>query len=89
MALQQDEDTYEGEEYGRTDQEDELYEHYRFMADKGQDPLRIDKYLVNFVQNATRNKVQNAIRSGSVLVNGQAVKPNYKWCFLLRYARAR
>ena len=78
MALQQDEDTYEGEEYGRTDQEDELYEHYRFTADKGQDPLRIDKYLVNFVQNATRNKVQNAIRSGSVLVNGQAVKPNYK-----------
>ena len=57
MALQQDEDTYEGEEYGRTDQEDELYEHYRFMADKGQDPLRIDKYLVNFVQNATGNKV--------------------------------
>ena len=34
--------------------------------------------MVNFVQNATRNKVQNAIRSGSVLVNGQAVKPNYK-----------
>ncbi|MDD4820332.1 MAG: RluA family pseudouridine synthase [Flavobacteriales bacterium] len=58
--------------------EDELYEHYRFVADKGQEPLRIDRYLVGFIQNATRNKVQNAIRSGSVLVGDVPVKPNYK-----------
>ncbi|MBQ8649727.1 MAG: RluA family pseudouridine synthase [Flavobacteriales bacterium] len=58
--------------------EDELYEHHRFEVDRGQELLRIDKYLVNFIQNATRNKVQNAIRSGSVLVNDSPVKPNYR-----------
>ena len=58
--------------------EDERYEQYRFVADKGQEPFRIDKYLVVKVQNATRNKVQNAIRAGSVLVNDTPVKPNYK-----------
>lgn len=57
---------------------DELYEHHRFTADKGQEPLRIDKYLVNSIQNATRNRVQNAIRAQSVLVNDAPVKPNYK-----------
>ena len=58
--------------------QDELYEHYRFTADKGQEPLRIDKFLVQFIQNATRNRVQNAIRAQNVLVNDAPVKPNYK-----------
>ena len=62
----------------REDAQDELYEHHRFEVDKGQALLRIDKYLTQFIQNATRNKVQNAIRSGSVLVNDSPVKPNYK-----------
>ncbi len=35
---------------------DDLYEHFRFVADKGQQPLRVDKYLMNKVENATRNK---------------------------------
>ena len=58
--------------------EDELYEHYAFTAEKGQSPLRIDKYLMNFVENATRSKIQAAAKSGNIFVNGVAVKSNYK-----------
>ncbi|MGY0407494.1 MAG: RluA family pseudouridine synthase, partial [Polaribacter sp.] len=57
---------------------DELYEHYRFTASAGQEPLRVDKFLINFVENATRNKVQQAAKAGNVLVNDIAVKSNYK-----------
>lgn len=56
----------------------ELYEHYRFLVDKGQSPVRIDKFLTEKVAFATRNKVQNAIDAGTILVNGQATKANYK-----------
>ncbi|MCT4629416.1 RluA family pseudouridine synthase [Winogradskyella sp.] len=58
--------------------EDELYEHYAFKVEKGQQPLRIDKYLMNFVENATRNKIQQAAKDGFIFVNGNAVKSNYK-----------
>ena len=54
------------------------YEHYNFTVEKGQQPLRIDKYLMNFVENATRNKIQAAAKDGHILVNGIAVKSNYK-----------
>ena len=57
---------------------DDLYEHYSFKASKGQEPLRVDKFLMNFVENATRNKVQQAAKNGNVFVNGNAVKQNYK-----------
>ncbi len=57
---------------------DELYEHFKFTAAEGQEPLRVDKYLMNFIENATRNKIQQAIKAGNVLVNDQAVKANYK-----------
>lgn len=60
------------------DSEDELYEHYSFTAEKGQQPLRIDKYLMNFVENATRNKIQNAAKNGNIYVNDLPVKQNYK-----------
>jgi 23S rRNA pseudouridine1911/1915/1917 synthase len=60
------------------DNEDELYEHYSFTVDKGQQPLRIDKYLMNFIENATRNKIQAAAKDGSIFVNDVAVKSNYK-----------
>ena len=55
-----------------------LYEHYSFTVEKGQQPLRIDKYLMNFIANATRNKIQVAAKEGSIFVNGTPVKPNYK-----------
>jgi len=56
----------------------DLYEHYSFTAEKGQQPLRIDKYLMNFVENATRNKIQTAAKKGSILVNDTPVKSSYK-----------
>ncbi|RYZ29504.1 MAG: RluA family pseudouridine synthase [Chitinophagaceae bacterium] len=57
---------------------DELYERFVFNADKGQEPYRIDKFLMNRIENATRNKLQQAINAGLVLVNGKEVKQNYK-----------
>ena len=55
-----------------------LFEHFSFQVDKGQAPLRIDKYLMNFVENATRTKIQAAAKNGSIKVNGVVVKSNYK-----------
>ncbi|GAA4814389.1 RluA family pseudouridine synthase [Litoribaculum gwangyangense] len=60
------------------EEDNDLYEHYAFTVEKGQNPLRIDKYLMNFVENATRNKIQAAAKNGSIFVNGLAVKSNYK-----------
>lgn len=60
------------------DASDELYERFSFKTDKGQEPLRIDKYLMNRIEGATRNKLQQAINAGMVLVNGKEVRPNYK-----------
>ena len=64
------------EEQVHTD--DELYEHHRFVADKGQTLTRLDKFLTDRLSKVSRNKIQNAIRAGSVLVDDKAVKPNYK-----------
>jgi len=58
--------------------EDELYEHFRFDVPKGQLLLRIDKFLMNLIPNATRNKIQNAATSGNIFVNDIPVKSNYK-----------
>jgi 23S rRNA pseudouridine1911/1915/1917 synthase len=58
--------------------ESERFEHYRFIADAGQNLLRVDKFLVNRIENASRNKIQDAATAGSVLANGQPVKVNYK-----------
>ncbi len=55
-----------------------LFEHFSFLVDKGQSPLRIDKYLMNFVENATRTKIQAAAKNGSIEVNGNVVKSNYR-----------
>jgi 23S rRNA pseudouridine1911/1915/1917 synthase len=60
------------------DNEQEFFEHHRIVVDKGQTLLRIDKYLTIVLKNAIRNKIQNAISAGNVLVNDQPVKPNYK-----------
>lgn len=58
--------------------EDELYEHHRFEASKGQSALRVDKFLMNMIENTTRNKIQQAAENGFILVNDVAVKSNYK-----------
>src|SRR5690606_24031233 len=56
----------------------DLFEHLRIIVDKGQKLLRIDKFLMNRVENASRNRIQNAIDAGNVLVNEREVKASYK-----------
>lgn len=56
----------------------ELFEHFRFVADKGQQLLRVDKFLVSRLEKSSRNRIQQAADAGCVLVNGKAVKSNYR-----------
>ncbi len=58
--------------------EDDLFEHFHFIVDKGQQLLRIDKYLQLKVANASRSRIQSGIDAGSVKVNDQIIKSNYK-----------
>ena len=58
--------------------EEELFEHFRFDVPKGQLLLRIDKFLMNLIPNATRNKIQNAASAGNIYVNDIPVKSNYR-----------
>jgi 23S rRNA pseudouridine1911/1915/1917 synthase len=56
----------------------ELYEHFRVVVDKGQTPVRVDKYLFERLVHSSRNKIQNAADAGFVMVNGKPVKSSYK-----------
>ena len=57
---------------------EDLHEHFRFVAQKGQQLLRVDKYLMNYIENATRSKIQQAAKDGNIYVNDIPVKSNYK-----------
>ena len=59
-------------------EQQELFEHFRFRVDPGQSLLRIDKYLTDRIENASRTRVQNAANAGNILANNNPVKPNYK-----------
>lgn len=74
------EEPYMPNEQDETDEqeEQELFEHHHFIVDKGQGLLRIDKFLYARLENTSRNKIQVAAKAGNILVNGEAVKPNYK-----------
>ncbi|MCF8297558.1 MAG: RluA family pseudouridine synthase [Saprospiraceae bacterium] len=61
-----------------TIEDQELFEHYHFVVDKGQSLLRIDKFLMSRIENASRTKLQNATKAGNILVNDKPVKSNYK-----------
>ena len=56
----------------------ELYEHFRFEVEKGQTLLRIDKFLVQRMENASRNRIQQAADAECIIVNGKAVKSSYR-----------
>ncbi|MDE5930761.1 MAG: RluA family pseudouridine synthase, partial [Muribaculaceae bacterium] len=56
----------------------ELFEHFRFVADKGQALLRVDKFLTERLQKSSRNRIQQAAQAGCIIVNGKAVKSNYR-----------
>lgn len=60
------------------DSEDDLFEHFNFVVDKGQQLLRIDKYLLLKISNASRSKIQVGIEAGSVKVNNLLIKSNYR-----------
>src|SRR4051812_46780012 len=60
------------------EENEELFEHFRFEVPKGQALIRIDKYLTDLIPNATRNKIQNAAENGDIYVNGQPTKSNYR-----------
>jgi 23S rRNA pseudouridine1911/1915/1917 synthase len=68
----------EEDELDGTGGERELFEHFRFVVDKGQAITRIDKYLVNCMANTSRNRIQEAADSGNILVNGKPAKSNYR-----------
>jgi 23S rRNA pseudouridine1911/1915/1917 synthase len=74
--MNEDEQLAKGEEPAEAS--DELYQRFTFQADKGQEPYRIDKFLMNRIEGATRNKLQRAINTGMILVNNKEVKQNYK-----------
>lgn len=57
---------------------DLLFEHYRYVVDKGQNPLRVDKFLSSRIEGTSRNRLQQAAEANSILVNGNPVKSNYK-----------
>ena len=57
---------------------EELFEHKKFVVDKGQEPIRIDKFLFTHIANSTRTKIQYAAEAGNILVNGKSAKSNYK-----------
>lgn len=60
------------------DEEQQLYEHFRIVVDKGQEPLRVDKYMFERLKHSSRNRIQKATDAGFVHVNDQPVKSNYK-----------
>ncbi len=66
------------EEIDLLEEEQELFEHYKFIVDKGQSLLRIDKFLSNRIENTSRNKIQNAAKANCILVNEVPVKSNYR-----------
>lgn len=58
--------------------EDDLFEHYKFISPKGQSIVRVDKFLLQLIENTTRNKIQQAAERGNIFANGIPVKSNYK-----------
>lgn len=60
------------------DENSELYEHFRIVVDKGQAQLRVDLFLLNRIENISRNKIQQTAKAGNILVNNKVVKSNYR-----------
>lgn len=69
--------TDQGEQFEQ-EEDNDLYEHHRLTVDKGQAPVRIDRFLTLRLPNVSRNRIQHAAEAGSILVNGKAVRQSYK-----------
>lgn len=70
----EEESDFEGQE----GEEEELFEHHRLVADAGQQPLRVDKFITNLIARMSRSRLQASAKAGYVRVNGEPVKPNHK-----------
>ena len=77
-SLEQDMSSYSDEAVYTDDQGTEYYEHFRFVADKGQQMIRVDKFLTDRIERTSRNRVQQAADANCVLANGKPVKSSYK-----------
>lgn len=77
MDDEQVDDLFQPEDASEED-EARLYEHFRFVADRGQSLLRVDKFLVDRMMGATRNRIQLAADAGCIMANGKPVKSNYR-----------
>jgi 23S rRNA pseudouridine1911/1915/1917 synthase len=75
--MQSNPGNHEEEKYP-ADGNQELFEHYKFVIDKGQEPIRIDKFLVSHIAHSTRTRIQHTADAGNILVNGKPVKSSYK-----------
>lgn len=60
------------------DESHNLYEHHNIKVEKGQEMIRIDKFILTRIAHSTRTKIQNSCEAGSVLVNGKPIKSNYR-----------
>ena len=79
LAIHEDfDDIQEFQDLEPGDDGNGMYEHFRFVADKGQTLLRVDKFLVARMEKSSRNRIQQAAEAGCILVNGKAVKSNYR-----------
>lgn len=77
-------DTYDDDDLDASDDDlespasNERYEHWRLVADKGQQLLRVDKFIINLIHDVSRNRVQQAADAGAIYANGRPVKSNYR-----------
>lgn len=60
------------------EQDDELFEHHRIVADPKQSLVRLDKFLMDRLRNVTRTKIQGGIMEGFIKVNDKVAKSNYR-----------
>ena len=72
------EDEFTNDDHSADEENSGLYEHVNITVDKKQEPLRIDKFLLIFRQNSSRNKISQTCKAGNVIVNGKPVKQNYR-----------
>jgi 23S rRNA pseudouridine1911/1915/1917 synthase len=72
------EDVLTTDDHSADEENSGLYEHVNITVDKKQEPLRIDKFLLIFRQNSSRNKISQTCKAGNVIVNGNPVKQNYR-----------
>ena len=78
VAELEEDDDFDGAEFGAADGDGGQYEHFAITVDRGQSMIRLDKFLVDRMEHCSRNRIQTAADNGSILVNGTPAKASYK-----------